>query len=694
MDNTTEKSTIELLFIIPTLNEESIIESSLTDLYAAIHHYKDWHILVVDNGSEDNTVALVKKFAELHHSHRISVTSISKKGRGHALRHAITTFPAQISLYIDADLPIHLDNLPTFLEPLQKNTADLVIGKRTGKRPLIRRLLTHAHMFMTKILLGFSYTDIQSGIKAWNAQMGQHITNSCIEGGYFLDTEMVAHAHVTNLRIFESPIDWIETRYPERKSKVRLGRDSIGALSALFRIYRLLYPKTLFWCRALVLIGFFLTGSFLFLFFAVQSLPNAITFDAVRQTYIPQGNGLLTAGMLAVGLFGFLASKKIPSHLFRSIVWSFTLLFLLLSIILGPLTSQDLYWNLLLGAGFSDFGFNPYYTTPEMITGHPWLAFIPEWQKLSMTHGPLWVLLVSAVTFVTTTLTSAVIVTKTILSFFMLIGFFAFDRILKELSFPESKKLFFLIVLLWNPLLYLSGIIDGHNDALLFAAHTVALLLVLRKKYSLSIGVLLLAGFVKYVSFLLLPIPIILAFRHDWKQGVRLALVSMILLLTGILLFYAPFGGFAIDMLTGITDEFDNRGAILVTGFPGAILASAFSLSGATLRMIGIGMMVALGGFFAWQKKPIAAFSWPIVLLFLVGTPWMMTWYLLWILPALVLVLSEWLIVATSIAFILLFLPEVLYFIAISFFLILAYAIDMSVRKIFKKKNETERPHF
>lgn len=235
-----EKRDGELLIILPVFNEATIIEKAVAflkdDIEQIVHHGRPYKICIVDNGSTDGTG--VRALACAEGDELICVRSCNRKGRGQAIRKILNEFPhASLYCYIDIDIPLDPRDIGHMIAILDRGEADIVLPRRTGPRPLVRRMLSTGYRGILSALFGVSCHDVQAGAKAFT-QTGAHILRYAhdAEDGYFLDTEFIVRATLAGLRIREVPMHWIEQRYRERKSKISPIRDSFHALHALYRI--------------------------------------------------------------------------------------------------------------------------------------------------------------------------------------------------------------------------------------------------------------------------------------------------------------------------------------------------------------------------------------------------------------------------------------------------------------------------
>ncbi|MEM2121596.1 MAG: glycosyltransferase family 2 protein [Candidatus Woesearchaeota archaeon] len=208
-----------LFIVVPAYNEEKSITKVLTDLKK--HNYKN--IIVVDDGSTDNTYFLAKKQGVIVLKHKIN------RGLGGALNTGITAalkLGADIIVTFDADGQHSVYDIPKIIKPIINGEADFVVGSRFLKEPLfahkkfivkVRRLGIFTLNILTYLLYGIKTTDSQSGFRAFSREAASKIkiTANRME----VSSEFFREAKKNNLRYKEVPIRTIYTEYSLKKGQ-------------------------------------------------------------------------------------------------------------------------------------------------------------------------------------------------------------------------------------------------------------------------------------------------------------------------------------------------------------------------------------------------------------------------------------------------------------------------------------------
>jgi dolichyl-phosphate beta-glucosyltransferase len=132
--------------IIPAFNESERITATLESV-AAYARQQQWdaEVLVVNDGSRDNTVAVVEQLARSHPFIRI-IENPGNRGKGYSVRNGMLQARGEILLFSDADLSSPIEESPKLFEALAAG-ADVAIGSRwlraelqSQRQPLLRQI--------------------------------------------------------------------------------------------------------------------------------------------------------------------------------------------------------------------------------------------------------------------------------------------------------------------------------------------------------------------------------------------------------------------------------------------------------------------------------------------------------------------------------------------------------------------------
>jgi dolichyl-phosphate beta-glucosyltransferase len=225
----------KLSLVIPAYNEAAIIENTVQSALAYLGRYfEDYELIIADDGSTDDTRALVRGIADKHL--RI-VGHRPNQGKGSAVREGILAASGEVIVYTDADLAYGLEAVGELAALLRSKNAQLAIGSRKlhpegyEDYPLIRLLASRLFSFLSGLLAGFRY-DTQCGLKAFTAEAALEIFTRCETDGFAFDFEAMMLAKALRLRVVQLPVKIIN----HRDSKVSVLRDSVRMFGDILRI--------------------------------------------------------------------------------------------------------------------------------------------------------------------------------------------------------------------------------------------------------------------------------------------------------------------------------------------------------------------------------------------------------------------------------------------------------------------------
>ncbi|MGH2853699.1 MAG: glycosyltransferase family 2 protein [Solirubrobacteraceae bacterium] len=223
---------MEITFLIPAYNEARTIAEVL-DRIAALD--LDYEAIVVDDGSTDATADIVA--ARLGPPGRVQLLRKPNGGKGSALRHGIPHCRGDIVVIQDADMEYDPHDVPTLIEPIQRQAADVVYGSRlSGGRPQRAYMFWHlvGNRFLsllTGLLFNTTLTDMETGYKAFRADALKqlHLT----ENHFGIEPEITGEICRRRLRVYETPIAYYGRTYDEGKGIT--WRDGFRAVFVLLR---------------------------------------------------------------------------------------------------------------------------------------------------------------------------------------------------------------------------------------------------------------------------------------------------------------------------------------------------------------------------------------------------------------------------------------------------------------------------
>jgi glycosyltransferase involved in cell wall biosynthesis len=229
----------DLSIVIPAYNEAQRIEPTLRsiDTFLAASDLT-YEIVVVDDGSADDTVALVDQLTRELPFVRCIATR-PNRGKGHAVRVGMLASRGAVRLMCDADGSIPAAMIPTVVNPLRLGQADIAIGSRyvggasfQRKQPWYRRWWSRiANRVVQRTLVG-GIQDTQCGFKAFTAQAADQIFCRTLIDGWAFDLEALALARRMGFHVTECGVTWSD----DPRSKINPIRDAINVVRELITI--------------------------------------------------------------------------------------------------------------------------------------------------------------------------------------------------------------------------------------------------------------------------------------------------------------------------------------------------------------------------------------------------------------------------------------------------------------------------
>ncbi len=228
-----------LSVVVPVYNEQATICRVIGSILALPLPLE---VIAVDDGSTDGTGELLEKLeAQLPHLHVIYQGH--NLGKGSALRRGFAAAQGSIVVIQDADLEYDPRDIPSLVEPVAKNEADVVYGSRflqprRSGTSVVHRLGNWLLTSASNVVTGWQLTDMETGFKAFRHELLDQI--SLEQDGFGVEVELTAKLAAQNVRILERPISYVARGWKDGK---KIGwRDAVHALYCIVRYRRGKHP--------------------------------------------------------------------------------------------------------------------------------------------------------------------------------------------------------------------------------------------------------------------------------------------------------------------------------------------------------------------------------------------------------------------------------------------------------------------
>ena len=207
--------------VIPVYNEQHRIHSFLASVIEYLLQ-KDfsYEILIVDDGSTDETVTTVKSILnkKLPGKYRLVQQPVNL-GKGAAIQKGMLEADGEYIFFIDADGSTAIKEIDSFI-PHFSDDFDIYIATRRFKQkaPIKRKFFGYGYIMLANLLLQLGVYDITCGFKCYKRTCAQKIFPRQKLHNWSFDAENIFIARKDGLQIKEIPVNWEHT--PGSKVKV------------------------------------------------------------------------------------------------------------------------------------------------------------------------------------------------------------------------------------------------------------------------------------------------------------------------------------------------------------------------------------------------------------------------------------------------------------------------------------------
>jgi len=230
---------IYLSVIIPAYNERERLGGTLDRIgnYLSPMDY-EWEIIVVDDGSEDDTALITSRAAASDKRIRL-VSNGANRGKGYSVRNGVAHARGEFILFSDADLSTPIEDIEKLFPYVLYEGFDIAIGSRALKdsdvrihQPWYRELMGKIYNKIVRILVLRGLKDTQCGFKLFKADAAKEIFPLGRIDRFSFDVEVLYIARKKGRRIAEVPVTW----YNSPRSRVSIVSDPFQMFLDIVRI--------------------------------------------------------------------------------------------------------------------------------------------------------------------------------------------------------------------------------------------------------------------------------------------------------------------------------------------------------------------------------------------------------------------------------------------------------------------------
>jgi dolichyl-phosphate beta-glucosyltransferase len=229
---------LQYSIIIPAYNESRRIVPTLNKVltYLAERGW-DAELIIVNDGSRDDTAEIVRRFVEKNRMMRL-VENPGNRGKGYSVRKGMLDARGDVLLFSDADLSSPIEEAAKLFQAIA-NGADVAIGSRwmnaelqTERQPLYRQLFGRLFNVMLRVVLGLKYKDTQCGFKAFTSRAAREIFPLQTIERWSFDPELIFLAQEQGFKVVEVPVQWSH----DEKTTIRPLRDGTRMFFEVMKI--------------------------------------------------------------------------------------------------------------------------------------------------------------------------------------------------------------------------------------------------------------------------------------------------------------------------------------------------------------------------------------------------------------------------------------------------------------------------
>lgn len=238
---------MKLSIIIPAYNEQDRIVQTLTETLAYLSAQNfSAEVLVVSDGSSDETCRVVENFAPASNVRITCLEYHPNRGKGYAVRYGMCKGTGEVIMFMDADYSVPIEAVEDGFKLLE-NGCDVAIASRALAASVIqhhqnkaREISARIYTFIQNRYLGITYPDTQCGFKLFTRTAAHKLFALQRLNSVIYDPEILFLAKRHGFKVGQFPVNW--THQEDSRIQYDNIRKSIFVFQELFRI-RLLHRR-------------------------------------------------------------------------------------------------------------------------------------------------------------------------------------------------------------------------------------------------------------------------------------------------------------------------------------------------------------------------------------------------------------------------------------------------------------------
>ncbi|HWP92240.1 MAG TPA: glycosyltransferase family 2 protein [Thermodesulfobacteriota bacterium] len=221
------KNPLSLSVVLPAYNEAKNIKKTVTEAVSYVEkNFKDYEVIVVNDGSTDGTGEIVEELA-ITNPKIILVNHAKNSGYGAALRSGFDRASLDYLFLMDSDGQFDISDIERFIPFI--NTFDIIVGYREKRAdPAIRSLNTWLYHLYVELLFGLRMKDMDCAFKMFPRRAYEAV-KPIKSGGALFSAELIIKWKRKGFSIKEVPV-----RHFPRK----FGRQTGANIRVILRMFR------------------------------------------------------------------------------------------------------------------------------------------------------------------------------------------------------------------------------------------------------------------------------------------------------------------------------------------------------------------------------------------------------------------------------------------------------------------------
>ena len=232
---TVKQKSVFWSIIVPCYNESTRVDNIVKILEYLRGLDKSWELIVVDDGSTDNTLDKLKSLNKKSDFKLISYSN--NRGKGYAVKTGMLAATGEFRLFLDVDLSTPITEIEIFSQ--FAGQYDVIIGTRKIKgakvlvhQPILREYLGVVFTFLSQLILNTWVSDFTCGFKSFSQEAAERIFGKTRIFRWGFDSEALFLAKKYGFSIKEVPVVWKN----DKRTRVRFPTDIVNSFGELLAI--------------------------------------------------------------------------------------------------------------------------------------------------------------------------------------------------------------------------------------------------------------------------------------------------------------------------------------------------------------------------------------------------------------------------------------------------------------------------